>query len=47
MAARGASAEYRLAMNRRWTSAALGAAGGALLVLALRWLLAARRPSIV
>jgi len=35
MAARGASAEYRLAMNRRWTSAALGAAGGALLVLAL------------
>jgi hypothetical protein len=35
MAARGASAEYHPAMNRRWTSAALGAAAGALLVLAL------------
>jgi hypothetical protein len=35
MAARGAAAEYHPAMNRRWTSAALGAAAGALLVLAL------------
>jgi hypothetical protein len=35
MAARGESTEYRPAMNRRWTSAALGAAGGALLVLAV------------
>jgi len=35
VAARGASAEYRPAMNRHWISAALGAMAGALLVLAL------------
>ena len=35
MAARGASTAYHPAMNRRWTSAAFGAAGGALLVLAI------------